>query len=623
MGVVGGFTRARSHCRGWLISAHRAQPFPKTVPDTLLYRQNGSACANPSAATASITRQNRAENDTKGGAAPNHHTSAEDLFHEDWPHAKFHPDRNCQLDHELRYDLDLQLNHFHCWDSDRQELLEKTYRKVTFEYDDGTPGYWNNLRQWKNYDWQATVIALSSYANRWRFCSCGPYGYSCGDPLCRRCCFNQRAEPLLNEFRRGFHHADECYYLVIGLSRESDETKRLIFKDLDQAERQLIALAGDAEQADMKDYGIKPANELEDYDLACQAIWRIFSETMHHFTGRKSKQIFMGGFGGPELSVRFTPLAVLPHANYIVFSRGLSTDDLRRFRRELSRRFRNCRRVESGLYPKVSLYRVAEPEDFHDVVKYMFKPIDVGFAYATAADCCFHSLTENLKRKPITVGQAYAMAAGAADGEGRSLKNLNQQVDCFLERLPLIFHNVRRLRRYGCCSPRSKDYIGIVTVEKEERRQADAERRAKRKAEQDEIRKIFPAYQPFKRRKTAKDREDEMSMKRWYSRLVEEGELPGKPPKRWLRKGQRRRIQTASAREVSANPDRRVGQHEDGAKSDKPGQASLRPDNEQSGSASIDHSNRLRATTSQWEGRGFAQGLRDQLESRVREKDPG
>jgi len=205
--------------------------------------------------------------------------------------------------------------------------------------------------------------------------------------LCLRCCYKQRAEPLLREFRRAFRKENACYYLVISLSREQEESKRLILRDLDQEQQEQIKRSGCFEQGKLTDYGIKMVNtDVEDYELVCQTYWRIFGEVLHGFTGKKSKQLFVGAFGGPELSVRFMPLAVLPHANYIVFSAGLCIDDVRRFRQELSRRLRNSRLVERGLYPKLAIYRLKEPKDFSAVVKYMFKPIDVGLAYGMAAE---------------------------------------------------------------------------------------------------------------------------------------------------------------------------------------------------------------------------------------------
>lgn len=51
-----------------------------------------------------------------------------------------------------------------------------------------------------------------------------------------------------------------------------------------------------------------------------------------------------------------------------------------------------------------------------------------------------------------------------------------------------------------------------------------------------EIQKLLPAYQPHLRKMTEKHRDDLFWMRAWYRQLVRDGKLPGKPPKRWLKK---------------------------------------------------------------------------------------
>ncbi len=450
--------------------------------------------------------QNQPDSHHAGIAAATQRITAK-LFHKQFPEAKYCYDPDCHVDHGLRNDLDLQLNHIQCWSPERQTLLEKIYRRVSYELPSGKPGYWNNQRQWKDYDQTATIIALSTYDRRWAFCNCGFYGYSCADRLlCLRCCFKLLAEPALREFRRAFHADNECYYVVISLSREADEKKRLIFKDLTKSEMEQIKISGCIEQDGLDNYGIPfngPTPELE-----CREYWRIFHESTHEFTGRG--KLFSGAFGGPELAVRFLPLAVLPHANFMAWSPALCGDDLRRFRRALRNKLRGSRQIKPGLYPKVAIYRIQTNADYQAVIKYMFKPIDVGFAYAVAADAVGNDL--------------------------KALARLNLETDCFLEDLPTAFYGIHRMTRFGFCSASSSDYVGVVTAERQERREKDAVRRRRRQDKVKEIQKLLPAYQPHLRKMTEKHRDDLFWMRAWYRQLVRDGELPGKPPKRWLKK---------------------------------------------------------------------------------------
>jgi len=481
-------------------------PLQNTIPLAPLTRDNVSAQPKSAPTPATKPPKNQRDSHLKGIAAVTQRLSAR-FFHKQFPAAQYCDHRDCHRDHALRNDLDLQLNHFECWPPERRFLLEKIYRKVNYELPSGRPGYWNNQRHWKDYDQMATIIALSTYERRWAFCNCGFHGYSCGDRLlCVRDCFNLLSRPALREFRRAFHADNECYYVVTSLSREADEKKRLIFKDLTKSERDQIKVSGCAEQDSLDNYGIPfngPTPELESREY-----WRVFHEVIHEFTGRG--RLFSGAFGGPELAVRFLPLAVLPHANYIVWSPGLRSDDIRRLRRALRNKLRGCRTITPGLYPKVAVYRIHENDDYQAVIKYMFKPIDIGFAYTVAAD--------------------------AVGNDPKALERLNFQTDCFLEDLPTAFTGVHRMTRFGFCSASSGDYVGVVTPERQERREKDTQRRKRRQYKVNEIRKLFPAYQPHRRKMTKQRRENLSLMRAWYRRLVRDGELPRKPPKPWLKK---------------------------------------------------------------------------------------
>jgi hypothetical protein len=469
-----------------------------------LNRNNGSAdAASPQASTDNPT-QYQPESHT-GGIAARNRIRVRREFLRTFPHAKYCHDPNCQRDHEQRDNLDLQLNHFKCWSVARRILLEKVYRKVNNVLASDEPGYWNNQRKWKNYDQTASLIALSAYPDRTAFCNCGFYSYSCADRLlCLRCCFNLLASPALREFRRALDKDTECYFIVLSLSSDPGETNRLIFKDLTKSEMEQIKLSGQTEQNHLDDYGIPfrgPMPEVE-----CQTYFRIFREAIHDFTGRG--KLFSGAFGGPELAVRFLPLAVLPHANYIAWSPGLCGDDLRRFRRAIREKMRGCRTILSGQYPKLSVYRIQDNKDYRAVIKYIFKPIDVGFAYGVAAD--------------------------AASENEEHLIPLNRETDNFLEDLPMIFSGIHRMNRFGFCSTSSENYVGMVTPERQERREKDAVRRLRKQKEVAVIRKILPGYQPYKRKRTKQEREDLFEMRLWYKKSCLDGEKPTKPFKRWL-----------------------------------------------------------------------------------------
>ncbi len=423
------------------------------------------------------------------------------------------PELGCDVAHLLKCDLDLQLNHIDCWGAVGRARLERIYRKVNYDQKSGEAGYWKNQRDWKEYDRTATLIALSGDHRADAFCDCGFHGYSCGDRyLCLRCCFNLLAEPALIEFGNSFTADQECYFIVMSLSGERDETKRLIFKDLTKSEMQQIKLAGQLEQGSPQNYGIPFSEPLD--AVVVQTYFQIYRQVISNFTGRGRGKLFSGAFGGPELAVRFLPLAALPHANYVAWSPGISSDDVRRLRRALRDKLRGSRRLKSRLYPKLTVYRIQARDDYRAVIRYIFKPIDFGIAYH--------------------------LAAQSADCDPADLRELNSQVDYFLQNLRFAMSDVRRMNRYGFCSPASKPYVGHVSLDRKLRRKKDAARRLKRKKKEAEVRRKFPGYQPHKRRQSTREKEDAILMRLWYERYVQDGELPRTPPRRWLRKSTRR-----------------------------------------------------------------------------------
>jgi len=423
------------------------------------------------------------------------------LFHEDFPQAKFYPHRNCRHDHHLWSDLDLQLNHFRCWPEEKQQLLKFAYHRVNYNLRDGSPGYWKRQRAWVDYDATASIIALSSYERQYDFLRCGYYSYSCQDRLlCPRCVYNLLAEPALVEFGDAYGADSECFFIVLSLSREPDEKKRLIFKDLTKSEMHQIKRHGQFEQGRFADYGI-PFVDPEDV-LQVRIYWEIFADAIHKVTGRMTA--FSGAFGGPELSVRFKPLAVLPHANYVVWSPGICDDDVRRLRRIVRDKLRACRRIKPGMYPHLAVYRILSREDLQRVIKYVFKPLALSFVYN--------------------------LTASKLDHEPEQLMRLDEQVNVFLENIGGAFHGMNRMKRYGFCNATSGDenYVGVVTEQRRERRVVDALRRVEKKREDEELKKCLPGFKPHKRHKTQEEKDTEFLMRAHYRKMVRDGEIPGK-----------------------------------------------------------------------------------------------
>lgn len=201
---------------------------------------------------------------------------------------------------------------------------------------------------------------------------------------------------------------------------------------------------------------------------------------------------------GRRLSVRFLPLAVLPHANYVAWSPGIADEDIRRLRRALREKMRGSRRLRSGLYPTLAVYRVQSSKDLRCVVRYMFKPINFQLAYE--------------------------MAAQAVDCNLPAMQELSSQVDFFFESLREAMLGVVRMNRYGICAPACGGYIGHVTGERKARRKKDTERRQKRRKQEEEIRRKFPTFQPHKRHQTLQERLDQRRMRIWFQRFLDDAD---------------------------------------------------------------------------------------------------
>lgn len=429
----------------------------------------------------------------------------ERLFHERFPEARYYGDRDCDVDHHIWNSLDLQLNHFGCFPEDKQGCLRDVYNRVNYNLADDSPGFWKRQKEFVTYDQTASIVACSTYDNRRNFCRCGFHGYSCGDPLCGRCCFNLRAEPAIAEFGHAFSARNEVYFIVLSLSGEPDERQRIIFKDFTKSERHQIKLQGCFEQGKPVNYGI-PFSDPQDL-LDVRIFWELFARTIKEFTGRGKP--LAGAFGGPELSVRFHPLCGLPHANYVALSDDLTSEDVRAMRRALRERIRGCRRLTRRLYPKIAVYRLPAKIDLLEVIEYIFKPIGIAIPYALSA--------AKLNHRP----------------EG--MTSLNADVNIFFENVVFAFSGLDRMNRYGVCSPSAgkKRYVGVVSEERISKRIVDAKRRKEKRKETEGIQAIFGnAYRPHKRHKSDQDRYDEFLMRAYYRQTVREEDCEGNLPPR-------------------------------------------------------------------------------------------
>jgi hypothetical protein len=339
--------------------------------------------------------------------------------------------------------------------SERCDLLATVLEKVTAPVGSSFSNYWAKQAAWNGYNKLASVIACSSYARREDFVHCGDGTFSCQDRLlCPRCCYNRMARRVGEEFGNAFNAETEVHYLVMSLSRDPDETHRLKVTDIGEDElhalRHRVVSAQHGTVDGALDYGVgfDGFNEL----LQCRLLWYFMAEAIQEFTGDRRASLFNGAFGGPELAAQFSPLRALPHANFICWSPGCSMDGVRELRAFVRRKMRDCRNIESGLYPSVACYRLRTADDLRRVVNYIFKPIDLAAAYTRAAELV-----------------DYVPAA---------MMGLNQDVNVFLKNAPDVFWNLRRVARYGRCHASHHDYIGSVSAYRLAQRAAAAGRRA-------------------------------------------------------------------------------------------------------------------------------------------------
>jgi hypothetical protein len=248
-----------------------------------------------------------------------------------------------------------------------------------------------------------------------------------------------------------------AYFIVLSLSRDADERLRIIFRDADQSELARIKRRPSSDGLAPEDYGISFASSV-DVKLS-RRLLEIMLDALREFCARH--KLFIGALAGPELALRFAPLRVLPHLNVVLWSGGLTIDDVRELQRLVRKRMRGLR---LKLYGAVACYHLATRNDLRSVLTYMFKPIALGGAYLAAAE--------------------------RVNFEPSALDSLNQETNTFLRLLPDLFHQLRRVHRFGGCHRGSKKYFGIVSPRREAHREREAERRRKARKPQTMKKKV-------------------------------------------------------------------------------------------------------------------------------------
>lgn len=471
-----------------------------------------------------------------------------------------HTKLDCTIDRKMRHDLDLQLHHKACcWagDLDRFDMLEVVKRKVTYVCKDGKPGYWNNKAKWDDYDMLATLFVTSTEerCDRAAFALCGFPRHdgmrsSCNDVLfCPRCCFHRRTGPMLAEFGSLPNDLEASLFTFTPV-HESDHQARLVYKNFEQAEWQQIAKRGLAQP--FQHYGIpfeRSGYFVDDCVFYAEIFRRVIDEAV-------DEGYILGAIGEFELAVRFLPLGVLPHLHLIVFSRGLCKEHVQEIRRRLKQAIRKSRKLEYKLQPDVSVLRLRESKDYRAALGYCFKRLKIEKAYAHAAHCL--------------------------DYDKEKMELLNRDFDWVFDNIRLVYLELGNpVYRYGICHPLHSDYCFVVTDERIEKREAEAERRKERKKREEAEAKELG--QPLRRRrgKTKKQSRQRRSDKAAYTRFLRDG-LEAQPAVKPQRPQRRRKAVTRKQTTATVGPHNSV----DVSASPAPIEQSARPVVESKASAS-------------------------------------
>lgn len=346
---------------------------------------------------------------------------------------------------------ELQLRHIRCHHSLPQANFRRELnRKLNFSVDSNYSRVWLSLKKWRGYDATASIIACSSYSRKFDFIrcgfNCGPYVFACRDVLCPRCSFNHYAQPLVEELAAVATNSEQAFYLVISLSGDADETRRLIFRDASNSDLIAVKSRSLAAPCQPDNYGVEFKTQ-EDVDQV-RLVWKLIKSVVREFI---KKQQICGVVGGPELALQFAPLRVLPHTNYLFWAKSFTERDARKLRELIKYKFDNSRPLKLKRYPSIACYRLLRREDLRRVLKYSNKAIDLAGAYNRASEL-FN----------------YVPSA---------MSSLNYEVNRFLNHLLDVFSQVRRVERYGGCHAGSRNYFGVITPRRAARRERDAERR--------------------------------------------------------------------------------------------------------------------------------------------------
>jgi hypothetical protein len=282
---------------------------------------------------------------------------------------------------------------------------------------------------------------LASYCRQVRFCP--------------RCNHVFRRQPILDEYGDAFSKGQEVWFLTLSFTRETDEKRRLVYKDLEERYWEQITERGAMDGCLYRKPAL-PFDSGADY-LQCANYLKIMQHVMKEFSDAKR---FRGAVGAAEVATWFQPLSVIPHMHYVVFASSFSEDDARDLRRRLKDLIRNSRQIADRMQPSVACYRLPASEDLRRVLGYCFKPVALNVAYKVA-----------LCRGEYSV---------------RRLDALNEELNMFLEGFEVVFTEVLTVHRLGICNPCADEYCGIVTEERQEKREMEQERRRKRRKEASE-----------------------------------------------------------------------------------------------------------------------------------------
>jgi hypothetical protein len=178
--------------------------------------------------------------------------------------------------------------------------------------------------------------------------------------------------------------------------------------------------------------------------VGCEAafnhIMRIMTEGLRAVCRSDRDQIIRGAIGGPEPAVAFLPLRVKPHAHYVVFANGWTTEIETTMKHTIAQKIHDCRplkrwcSVHGALRVTVDTTPIVAGDHLRAAVGYPRKPVDVVTPYRNAIAACH------------------------ADAD--CMRILNREFNDFVGSFDSMFKDLNRIRRLGVCHGSSKHYIG-------------------------------------------------------------------------------------------------------------------------------------------------------------------